>query len=400
MPNAPSLTSDIDSRSLLAGYDPAVLHNASVLVVGLGALGQNIVQTLSLSGIGRMILVDFDTFEPHNATRSPFFPHETGAAGVAKAPSVARRCRQVATAPEPRIHYANTLVQRLGDAAISWCDVAVSAVDSVGTRAWLAERSRLHGKPMAEGGFSGSVVNFSLFSGADNRACYRCHNPHRESSASCTRYALRAESQNIVPAIQSGASVLAGLMSEQVIQALHGQLPADDERYYGDVRRPFVRRSRLRPNPRCPGVHTAARTHGVVELTDRLTTVADLAGALLDIGGSGSIVLSEPLHLRYPCVGCGRMCSVRSGESSWLADSRCEGCGGPWPLSGGRHPASVTTISVPGDLTGASPLMDLPVAELGVRPGGGLVYDSDDAGRGLISFAGSAESSVSLVTSW
>src|SRR5712691_13493222 len=65
---------EIHSRSRLAGYDPEKLAAARVTVVGLGALGQNVLQTLALSGVGEFLLIDFDSFEDHNATRSPFFP--------------------------------------------------------------------------------------------------------------------------------------------------------------------------------------------------------------------------------------------------------------------------------------------------------------------------------------
>jgi len=85
--------SDLDSRSRLAGYDPQRLLSARLLIVGAGAIGQNLALDLALSGVGEIWIVDFDEFEPHNATRSPLFPTPAESArwGRMKAPAVARK---------------------------------------------------------------------------------------------------------------------------------------------------------------------------------------------------------------------------------------------------------------------------------------------------------------------
>ncbi|MEV6633550.1 ThiF family adenylyltransferase [Actinoplanes sp. NPDC051470] len=215
---------DRHSRSMLAGYDPARLNAARVAVVGLGALGQNVVQNLALSGVGNLLLVDYDAFEERNATRSPFFPtgDEVARLGLGKAPVVANRAAVCATAADPSVRYAESLVQTAGDGVIRWADVVVSAVDSVSARAWLAERSRIHGRVMVEGGFAAAEFNLSAFLGTSGAVCYRCLNPGRQSSGSCRAYARTAESVSIIPAIQTSAAVLGGMMAEQVIQILIG----------------------------------------------------------------------------------------------------------------------------------------------------------------------------------
>jgi molybdopterin/thiamine biosynthesis adenylyltransferase len=386
MLDTPRITGeDVHSRSIAAGYRPDELHRAKVLVAGLGALGQNLVQTLSLSGVGNLLLVDFDVFEPHNVTRSPLY-----GVGVRsyKAPIVARRCLELSTAPAPVVRYSPTLVQELGDLAVAWSDVVVSAVDSVSTRAWLAERARVYGKPIAEGGFSGPLFNFSLFSGDDGRACYRCHNPFRESSASCTRYALEAEAARVVPAIQSVAATTAGFMAEQVIQALHGNLPEADERHYGDLRKRELHRSSLKVNPRCAGVHHRVERRAFLDLDHVPEKAAEFGSVLADRLGAGLLVLSEPLLLKFPCVRCGRLCAVGAGESTWLVDSRCQGCGGRWDLAEGRSPIAVKSVRVPEDLAPGSPLATLPAAELGVRPAGAFVYESERTGPCIVTISG------------
>ena len=92
---------------------------------------------------------------------------------------MAHRVSAISTASQPQIMFQNDTVQRCGDQIIRWADVIVAAVDSVSARAWLAERARLHGKPLVEGGFSGPEFNFSAFSADPGADCYRCFNPAR-----------------------------------------------------------------------------------------------------------------------------------------------------------------------------------------------------------------------------
>ena len=64
------------SREKAAGYDPELLRGARVLVGGAGAGASNAAMALGLSQVGELMLVDFDEFESHNATRSPLYPTE------------------------------------------------------------------------------------------------------------------------------------------------------------------------------------------------------------------------------------------------------------------------------------------------------------------------------------
>jgi molybdopterin/thiamine biosynthesis adenylyltransferase len=379
---------ELHSRSRLAGYDPARLDAARVVVVGVGALGQNVVQNLALSGVGHLLLVDFDTFEPHNATRSPFFPSPAEAQryGLGKARVVAHRVAACATAAEPDVAYIDTPVQLAGDGPIRWADVVVAAVDSVSARAWLAERSRIHGRPMVEGGFAATEFNASVFDGSTGAVCYRCLNPSRVSFGSCRAYARMAEAASIIPAIQTSAAVLGGLMAEQTIQVIHGGTSWSGTRVYGDVRRAVMSRAVLPINPKCPG------QHAVLPVLGSLPTVSATLGELIvwlqGELGSGWLMPAEPTIIMMACTRCTKMCRVQTTESVWLNNPRCADCGGPWPRTteGGGAPQAVRLIAVEDE---PAPLVsDTPTAALGWSAGGAVVVQ-DHAGRcGLLVFPG------------
>src|SRR5215204_5874560 len=132
---SPAIDEDIHSRAQAAGYEPERLE-AVVLLVGLGAAGQNTAQSLALSGIRELRVVDGDHFERHNQTRSPGYPFGRAATHpLPKAPAVAEWLKRCATHPHAEVRWANAWVEELGAGLFDGVDVVVSCVDSLRARA-------------------------------------------------------------------------------------------------------------------------------------------------------------------------------------------------------------------------------------------------------------------------
>jgi len=58
---------------LIRWWDQDRLRAAKVLVVGAGAIGNEVLKNLALVGIGHMVVVDFDTIEDSNLARCVLF---------------------------------------------------------------------------------------------------------------------------------------------------------------------------------------------------------------------------------------------------------------------------------------------------------------------------------------
>ena len=65
------------TRALLGEEKFGRLQGASVMVVGLGAVGGYALEALARAGIGHLILVDFDIVEPSNLNRQILALHST-----------------------------------------------------------------------------------------------------------------------------------------------------------------------------------------------------------------------------------------------------------------------------------------------------------------------------------
>ena len=388
---------DLHSRMRGAGDDPELLFGSIALIVGAGALAQNLAIDLALNGFGEIRIVDFDVFEPHNATRSPLYPSPEEAAhwGMGKATVVAHKLFPMMTAPSPIIRYGVRTIQAIGDAAIVSANVVFAAVDNPSARAFLAERCRLAGRPLIEAGFDGTEVNLAVFGTRADEPCYRCLNPEREGAFSCTRYALRSEEDGVIPAIQNAAAVLAGLQAEQGIQWLHGGAALLSKRLYADVRALNVRVVALATDPACAGLHRS------LPHSERLAITADqsVAELLCEVRksvGPAEFSTPEPVTVRNFCTSCGTLAQVGAAESAWLMAPRCSDCSGPFhPAKDGRYPSSVDWL----DTESESELSKQTCRSIGLPPGAALEVHPRVGAPRMLRLDGSVEEAMSNVVS-
>lgn len=390
------------SRERLAGYVPERLSESVALVVGVGALGQNVALNLALAGVREIRLVDHDVFEAHNRTRSPLFPlpAEQERYGFRKAPVVARKLRSLMTAEGPRVRYADRWIQALSDGAFTDVSVVLACVDRPSARAYLADKTRLHGIPFIEAGFHGADVALSCYSAVNGQAaqsapCWRCSHQQTEAEEalfSCRAYATRVEELGFIPAIQNAAATLGGLQAEAAIVALHKNMDAKLAFHAVDlnIRTGESRLVKLSADSECPGVHRSL-DKSPLKLQ---TTSSAIFGTLLQeltslLAGNVRIDLDSPLVWTANCPWCTRMIAVHSRMWEWAMNRRCRECGGPFESATDQSDTPQVIYYL--DASADQEIMNASCAELGF-PDLGLL-EASVAGQGpeLCQMGGSLE---------
>jgi molybdopterin/thiamine biosynthesis adenylyltransferase len=364
------------SRERLAGYDPTVLNSKSVLVVGAGALGQNTLITLALSGVRELRVVDNDLFELHNRTRSPCYPtpDQQQRLGLEKARVVAWNITAVATSKRPRILFAVAHIQELGLGAFAEVDAVVSCVDNARARAYLADVSRLLGLPLIEGGFDGHEISLSCYPpargrGAVLRPCWRCSHEELAGAFSCRFTAERAEEQGVIPAIQTAAATLGGLQAEATVMALHRQYPLGGRVLDLNIRTGGSRLTTLVTDPACSGAHHSLARPKVLLTSGPTATLRELLAETKEaLGGDAVIRLAEPFVSTAFCSSCHRLVEVNQPSWRWTADTMCSECGGSHRRVAGAGGSEVPNIFAEVDATMPSAIVGMRCATFGLGP--------------------------------
>lgn len=148
------------------------LAASRVLLVGCGALGTHIADTLVRAGVGFLRLVDRDFIELHNLQRQLLFDEADLAAGLPKALAAARKLQAInsSVTVEPLVDDVNA-----GNIAALSADVEllIDGTDNFETRYLLNDAAIRAGKPWIYGGVLSTYgVTMTIVPG--ETACLRC----------------------------------------------------------------------------------------------------------------------------------------------------------------------------------------------------------------------------------
>ena len=376
---------DRQSRARRAGYDPEVLAGGSVIVVGAGALGQNVLLDLGLSGVRELRVVDGDLFEDHNLTRSPLFPRGASAVGASKASTVGGELAQLHTDGQPRIRVADRWIEELGFGAFEGADVIAACVDSIEARAYLAKIAVLLGLPIVDGGFSGANIGMTAYPPHEDPTagpCWLCGGMPTPGAFSCRQFAEFAAAAGVVPALQNGAAALGALCAEAIIATLHGKL-TKARRISLDIRTGESIVFAPGPGPSCAPWHRRLPDPVVGRLGVQASVVEVLAEH--DQGEDALLVLPDTFVEHAACPKCHARCEIEAPTHRWRRDPYCKDCGGPWMRRAARNEGPDTFRMI----EASHPRARESLFDLGVQPGDIL----EIAGRESIAVrvAGSAD---------
>ena len=147
------------------------LKESRVLIVGAGGLGCSASQYLASAGVGKIILVDFDTISLSNLQRQILYTD----ADMDKPKAEVAKVRLQSINPNIEVQ---AVVKKCDDAEfaelIRQVDVVVDCTDNIDVRNQLNLQCFQQKRPLV----SGSAIRFegqvSVFTYADNEACYQC----------------------------------------------------------------------------------------------------------------------------------------------------------------------------------------------------------------------------------
>ena len=367
-------------QSLIGWWDQDRIRAARVLVIGAGALGNEILKLLALTGVGEVLVYDLDIIERSNLSRSVLF--RDGDEGRPKAETAAARAGELDPAIRIRGVTAN-LLHHAGLGLFDWADVVIGGVDNREARIFASAACARVGRPYIDGaieGLSGIVRGFEPARGA----CYACTMNSTDwrivdARRSCAMLARRAADAGHVPNTAVAASIVAALEVQEALKRLHGQPALSGEGIHIDGMWGVFDRVRYPRRDDCVGHDRLPPLEPLGCGTADVTLDELLARAEQTLGTGAVLDLSRDVVTRLECVGCGHVeavgCALGAVEES---DAACPECG--------AHRAVEFTSSVArGDTTDTSrtpadigiPPFDVIVARQGLETRRAWLFDGD-----------------------
>ncbi|MFO7901393.1 MAG: ThiF family adenylyltransferase [Pirellulaceae bacterium] len=346
---------------LIAWWDQNTLATARIMVVGAGALGNEVLKNLALMGIGEIHLIDFDHIEESNLTRAVLFRQRD--CGRSKAEAAADSLRDMN--PDVRVHprVANVVTQ-IGLGLFRDVDVVIGCLDNREARLWVNRSCWRVGTPWIDGGIQEINGVVKVFVPPDG-PCYECGMTENDYRLINLRYScplLRQEDiqSGKVPTSPTIAAMVGGLQTQEALKLLHG-LPVESGAaliYNGMANTFYTTRFQRceeclshESYPEPLALPLGAASHSAAELLQAVCQLRRFPVA------SSRIELDRDLVTSIECEPCGTSRMVmRAREEVGHRETICENCG------------QVARPRIEHEVNAGSPLAKAKLVELGIPP--------------------------------
>lgn len=233
------------------------VFKARVLMIGAGALGNEVAKDLTLSGFRNIAIVDMDHVVGSNLNRCLFFTTNDAKAKRPKAEAVSEGMRRLSRDAKPR-----PIIRRIEDCEESLftnSDVVLGCLDNVNARVHANAHSYHAGRPYIDGGMEGFLGRV-MISLPPKGACLQCSMNRSHAKVADLRFSCTGRDvvfhEPKVPAEITTTSVVSAIMVREALKLVSGRkdMVLANALYY-DGQRNVCEEMDVDLNPDCP-VHT------------------------------------------------------------------------------------------------------------------------------------------------
>jgi len=361
MSDAPLFIDDDDRYSrfrLIAWWDQDKLSAAKILVVGAGALGNEVLKNLALLGVGQVYVVDFDGIEESNLTRSVLFRSRDR--GRNKAEAAADALHDMNPDTQVKAFDAN-IITDIGLGLFRDVDVVIGCLDNREARLWVNRCCWKVCTPWIDGGIQEINGVVKVFVPPDG-ACYECAMTDADYQLINLRYScplLRREDllMGKVPTAPTISSIIGGLQAQEALKLIHGMPVAEGAALVFNGASNQFYKTNFQHREDCLS-HETYDDPIELPLSVREHTAADLFSAVhehLDGDHTLKLSLDRDLVVSIDCATCDISQSIlKPIQSVGMSQAKCLEC---------KQPARPNTEHV---IKESSDLANEKLADLGV----------------------------------
>jgi molybdopterin/thiamine biosynthesis adenylyltransferase len=250
-----SVDDDSLDRSRRIGWlDLGSIASSRVLMVGAGALGNEVAKNLALSGFKNITIVDMDHVVGSNLNRCLFFSREDVRSRTRKVDAIARGILSVS--PDAKPVPICERIESLPATVFKDHDLVFGCLDNIQARIHSNAHSYRAGKAYIDGAMEGFVGKVMVARPPDG-ACVQCgmnrsHSKVAEMRFSCTGKDVVFHEPRLAAEITT-TSVVSAIMVREALKVVSGRMDMlISNVFYYDGQRNRSEELEIPLNPNCP----------------------------------------------------------------------------------------------------------------------------------------------------
>ena len=203
---------------LIPWWDQDRLKNATIMVVGAGAIGNELIKNLTLLGIGRILIYDMDAIESTNLTRSILYRARD--VGRYKAEVAAERAMEI----NPDVK-AKAFIDDVGLGVFRRTNVVLGGLDNREARLAINQSCYKVNRPWIDGAIE-ALNGFARVFVPGQGACYECTMTEMDwrlinKRKSCALLTHEQMAEGKIPTTPTSSSIIAGIQVQEMLKLLH-----------------------------------------------------------------------------------------------------------------------------------------------------------------------------------
>jgi adenylyltransferase/sulfurtransferase len=292
---------------LIPWWDQSKMGKCHLLVVGAGALGNEILKNAALLGFAKVIIVDLDRIEESNLSRTVLYRNSD--IGQFKSQVAARA--YLSLAPDAEAHSLNAnVVNECGLGLFEWSDVIIAGLDNREARLWINRSAWKVNRPWIDGAIEGinGVVRVFL---PGVPPCYECTLGEidwalLEKRMSCNLLAFSSAPEGRVPTTPTISSIIAGIQVQEAVKLIHGLPSLAGKGYVFEGMNHTSYVVEYTENPECMSHYTVPEIVHLPQRSNEVTLRELQKRAQSDLGSDNVVIeFSRDVVRKFVCPACG-----------------------------------------------------------------------------------------------
>lgn len=305
---AQEVTEDRFSRlRLIPWWDEKKIQQTRVLVIGAGALGNEILKNLALLGFVQVVVVDLDRIEESNLSRTVLYRSED--VGQFKAEVAARSARGIS----PHIRVSPIVANVIHDCGLglfAWSDMILAGLDNREARLFINRSAWRMNRPWIDGAIEGINGVVRLFQ-PGHAPCYECTLGETdwkllEQRMSCNLLTRESDPGGKVPTTPTISSIIAGIQVQEAVKLIHGLPTLSSRGYIFEGLNHTSYLVEYTDNPECMSHYTHEEIVQLPQRSSELTLTQLLERGRRDLGTPEvTVEFSRDVIHKFSCPQCG-----------------------------------------------------------------------------------------------